>query len=535
MRLPNRSGRTEYRAWVLVLCCTLLFVAYLIPPIYTYFHREYYAYTNAWDEETYLSYQGALGMRNAPGYFFSSYCVLLMHELGISGGAQNFLLDLVVPIFVFLLAVGALSHYGVDKSRSLFCASILVFGSVFFNQSNPLVFWIVSKNLPHLTSALECYPSILRTPNPQLGYLLIALFGFLAVKKKALYLLLIPLPFLYWSLAIPYAFILFSLFLYRKLIPRSLYGYVLVNLAAGMVIGGITYLAFALVVAYRPGLAETRFASPFHSGLYSITFVASLIMYGVTLVASVLTRQPIGRKYHFVYITLITCLAFIANVQIFTQVRLDPKNLQDSAGTVIAASILCLSAFQLSGMLRSSMTKRTARVLGLIGNYGVLMAMLFLVLLTRGFEPRHMRYRIFLNHDIAQHDLDQIIRDPLHAIIPWDMTSARMSLIAPKILIPPFSYQYDFPMVNKLCSRNEELVRQAYEYVKNHVDENAALLQAFDHISGNVDDYFSAVIATQHIPYKDNEVVCNQDSYMNNRFFVVPLKDGGIWGFFPNW
>ena len=51
----------------------IILITVFSPELYFFFDSlqsgYIFNYVNAWDEETYLSYQGALGARNIPGYY----------------------------------------------------------------------------------------------------------------------------------------------------------------------------------------------------------------------------------------------------------------------------------------------------------------------------------------------------------------------------------------------------------------------------------------------------------------------------------
>lgn len=517
----------------MVILCVCFFTAYLIRPVYSYCHRNYFAYVNAWDEETYLSYQSAVNSMRKPGYFFASTLVFLMHEVGISGGVQNLLLDVIVPLAILILTVAALSQYGIGKTKAIFYSLILVFGSVLFNRANPAINSIVSRDLPHLVSALENYPSILRSPNPQVSYFLIVICVFLAVKRKSDLLLWIPLPFMYWSVAIPYAFTIMAYSVYRRLHPKRYYQFLILNIAVGLILGGLSYGLLTVVLRISPGSISNVFTEEFHSPMCSVTLLASLFLYGIAWFTGLVTQQRMKRDFHFVYIMLISCLLFIANLQVFTRVPLDPKNLQDSSGVFIASAILALTIHLVSDMARRGLSRKVFVGLSVFGKYATLIVILCLVLITQGFSFSRFQYKIFLNFEISKAQLSRIKQDPLHAIIPWDMVSAKMTLIAPKISAPPFSYQYRF--VNKTCSLNESLMRRAYDYVKAHVAENEALQEAYSHITRNVELYFETVEASRCVSYRDDPRVCSKDAFLGDDFYVVSFRGTEIWGYFPDW
>ncbi len=75
-----------------MLFVVLAYLSYAFPMIYAYFESVNFIYVNAWDEETYLSYQGALGSLTVPGYWASGATVYTLQYLGLSGGVIFFLI-----------------------------------------------------------------------------------------------------------------------------------------------------------------------------------------------------------------------------------------------------------------------------------------------------------------------------------------------------------------------------------------------------------------------------------------------------------
>ena len=91
--LKQASEKLSGRGGLSVLFVILAYLSYAFPMIYAYFESVNFIYVNAWDEETYLSYQGALGALSVPGYWASGAIVYTLQHLGLSGGEVNILFD----------------------------------------------------------------------------------------------------------------------------------------------------------------------------------------------------------------------------------------------------------------------------------------------------------------------------------------------------------------------------------------------------------------------------------------------------------
>src|SRR5512140_2665146 len=96
----------------------IIFGTFVVPWFIALASSPILTYSNAWDEETYLSYQGALAARNSPGYL-PLHLVVLLHRLGVSGSVQNCLLDLVAPAAIILCIYAAARVFGRSRSISL--------------------------------------------------------------------------------------------------------------------------------------------------------------------------------------------------------------------------------------------------------------------------------------------------------------------------------------------------------------------------------------------------------------------------------
>lgn len=213
--------------------------------------EHFFAYVNAWDEETYLSYQGALGVRHTPGYW-GLYLVSWLHELGLSGAIQNLLFDtLLLPgtLYFTTLSINTITN---NKKIAFLYATIALFSSILFNYANPLILNLYG--LPrHLTTIMvgyENYPSILRAPNPLFSYFFLSIIIYYTCKTKKKWLLIVPIPFLYYFVLQPYCYCLAVLSL-SSIFKRknSIQDIFLFNIFAFIMIATFTYIAYALLIS----------------------------------------------------------------------------------------------------------------------------------------------------------------------------------------------------------------------------------------------------------------------------------------------
>jgi len=165
----------------------LTVLTYIIPLLYAYFSSDFLIYVNAWDEETYLTYQGAIGTLQTPGYFLFAYITLFFQKFGIAGSVENVIFDLfLIPFMIFLLYT-IFVNYTDKRFYAFLFAVIVLFSSVLFSYANPLLSSLYPiRDLRFFMFGHENYASILRTPNPQISYFLVivTLYIFQKTKKK---------------------------------------------------------------------------------------------------------------------------------------------------------------------------------------------------------------------------------------------------------------------------------------------------------------------------------------------------------------
>ncbi|KJS66631.1 MAG: hypothetical protein JL50_11360 [Peptococcaceae bacterium BICA1-7] len=512
----------------------LFFVAYLIPPIYNYFNTEYFAFVNAWDEETYLSYQGAIGVMDKPGYYLL-HVVYFLHKTGISGGIQNFLFDLIVPPLVFYMLIKSFIKIGVNKNSSYFYSIIILFGSLLLNTANPLISEVVQKKIPYLISGLESYPSILRTPNPELSYLIIAIFIWLAINRKNIFFLFLPLPFLYFAVAVPYFFVLISLYLYLRFNKKNVYAYILTNAISAIVLGIILCIMLHYIASSDQFFSSSRFAVKDRSFLISISFIVSLSLYVSTFCLAKYIKYTIRSEHHYVFITAISTLLFISNQQALTGFKLDPKNFEAYGGAVVASIVIALVCHILQDIFGDAKKGIICYYVTSMVKKAIALTVLCLLLSSQGFDFSELRYKIFLNNGIDYYYVDKIKKDSLHAIVPYNYLSSRMTLIEPKILAPPFSYQYNYPFFDKTCLLNEDIMRRAYNYIESNADSDSTLSESWRHLSTNAQMYFEIAKNNRDMRIGKDKMLCSEGNYRGDDFFIVPTNNREGWGYFPDW
>ena len=514
---------------------SIFFIAYLIPPFVVMMNRNYFTYVNAWDEETYLSYQGALAAKDQVGYYIL-YVIKWLHELGISGGIQNLLFDIFVPVTLLILLYLIFRSFKFDPSEARVYSIIMSFGSVLFNKANPLIRDFITQNY-YITnegswflSGIESYVSILRTPNPQLSYFLIVLFAYVGTKTRKWIWLLAPLPLLYFHVAIPYAYTIVALwYLDRRKEDKILFKTIILLLIS--IILALIIKIGAFIMINKGGVVSSfdPFFTPIPHALISLTMIVSILFWGVTSFFYALKRIKLDRQYQDLFLLGFMLNLFLANQHLVSGSPLSPKNFQDYGASVIVCLLLVLTL----NCFKQAITKsKTGMIIFKGFNFSVLMCILILVMGAYGFQFDKMQYKIFLNYNLTTEQVEKIKSNSLDVLISDQLLSGKMSLIAPKIIAPVFSYQYSFPSINRLNPYSNETMLLAYKFYNSSDNNwNDAENKIF---SASCTNYFNVSKKFEQINYSRLDDPNLQSSDQPNFYFLYLVPEQNIWGYFPS-
>jgi hypothetical protein len=526
--------KTNMVSWIAIVFVSAFFLIHWIWPIYIFFHDDYFAYLNGWDEYTYLSYQGAVGSYLVPGYFSSMFTVLF-HQFGMGANVQNLLWDLIVPLTMFVCSYYILKRsLQLTQGLSIFYASLITFGSILFNQGNPLIFYFSYFDLSHFVSAMEAYASIWRTPNPQISYFLIFLCGALYYRFRKMFLLFLPIPFLYWSVMVPYIYILACYLLWEKVKwpKRDWKIAVLINLSIIAAMGGGFWVVLSWLNSSMPTLSE---ASSFLDS--SVTFLYSpiLLINAMVILACLIGYFMYKIKFHLFWLmTLSLCILFITNFQLFTRKILDPKNFQDSAATILISIIVVLVIHGFYSYSNKSAVVRRPKLIMFYRILGCLLMfyMLSLLALSQGFNPKTLDFHIQVNPKILSPSLDFILAHPSEAIVPNELLSSRITMLAPRVIAPPLSNHYGYPLISKQCARYEMMNLYAYDYFQK-LPSSSSNTEEYSYFTRNYQQYINVLNQTKQTPYAEPASLCEQippqPNYYEVKYELQELKT------FPNW
>lgn len=499
-------GTLRVLAFLLCLC---VFAAYLAPEWLALFKTWPYAYQNGWDEYVYLSWQGALGARNIPGYF-PLYLVVALHKLGMSGAIQNLIFDTLLPPLTAYFVFRSLRMIGVDRHHAWPYSVIICFASVLFNYSNPLLTEHISKydSAPTFMAGWENYPSILRTPSPEVSYLLIAAAVFAFLKYRRKWILLTPLPLLYYYVAVPYCILLGGAMLATltnaiamrpaiRIALSSLVAFALAGIVAGILSHHMGDYAAALRNSAATYLETRKFQWP-------IAALACGGFFVVIKIGRIADRD--ARLTHWM-IWLLAAMFATGNLQLITGVMISQKNYYDY-GISALAGVACALALQ---TIANDLVKTLATVV-------VLAAIAYL---TTNSQLFWYDYSAQLAQK-AEPITDEVRKDPQHAVVSNWMVSSIIAYATPRMVAPPLSFQNVYPFVERQCDLNPQLVDGALAFARARLGAEDPAFKSLRDMR-EMGRRFSELAKAQ--PYK-NRAYCESARYQPSNFFLRSIGVG---------
>lgn len=494
--------------WSVTLAAGVL-ASYLAPQWMSFFNSDVFVFANGWDEPTYLSWQGVIGGRNELG-LYSLYLYGWLHEAGLSGAVQNLLSDTLFPLLTVLLAAQSFRLLGIEIKRAFAYAVLVLFSSTLFNYANPLLYNLQGHydSAALLMTGWERYPSILRTPNPQFSYFLVALTVFCWLKWRKLWILLLPLPVMYYYVAVPYVFLV-GVGLALPFARRALSGEGRARFAAA----GCIYLTmglgavgmFKLAGYYDPANYVTN-----NPWVYTRTHMlqlplALLIMLAV---AGVLWRRKLlsyDVRLSGAMLALVLAALASANLHVITGFMLSQKNYYDYGLSILFGMMLVV-------MLEWLRHRHQAD--------WALVTLLAITLVPTLASHVHFYRQAAAISAKATPMIAEVRLNPLHAVIPDIELSSRMAYSTPMLLAPPYSYQYYFPFVEKQCGLYPALLEESLSQARQKLEGQQGELAMLEDTASNIrlGQSQSRSVAYQDLFY------CLPSTYRTNGFNVLTTQ-----------
>jgi hypothetical protein len=304
----------------------------------------YLFYANAFDEPTYLSYDGAVLTKSLT--HSAEYVIVALHKLGLSGGYINLAFDVVLPIVTVVLLRRLAMAVGFSALESTVYPFVIVALPVLFGDSNPYYARLYeynynSKGLSWITLPQAYYPPFFRTPEPQLSLAVVALASYIAVLSRSYLVALVVVPLIYPFVGIPYMFVVLGLMVHDRCagwIESAVLRTAFALLASYLITAGMI-LAFYVLFVRRTTLVD--FLPPTRMPLLSGTGVAAVLVY-------LCVRSRLEPLYRLAALFLAVSPIAVANTQLVAGFLQTPHNLEQNFG-VIALSIVCVLAIHAIG------------------------------------------------------------------------------------------------------------------------------------------------------------------------------------------
>lgn len=310
----------------------IIFVAPLISPLsQSWMNYPFWVYSNALDEGSYLQFDQSA--------FVSlhmirpvQYLVTFLHEMGWPGGMVNAIFDAVIPLLLWTCLCYCLHKAGINFRRAATLSLASCLANLIFLRPNPFFegayYAITSSDLiTWITTPAAAFAPIVRTPEPQSSYLILAFAAVISLKVRSFLPLFATFPVLYSFFALPVAFCVSALYISMCAFRRIHIGLISIFCAVAISIGLSVYYAFFLGSYGRHLALETRLP------LFSVMGTTCAFLY---CGARRNLNEP-GRK-----IALVSTFAtwFAANHQIISGFTAQPSNAESYFGAVVAGGLL---------------------------------------------------------------------------------------------------------------------------------------------------------------------------------------------------
>lgn len=295
-------------------------------------------FANAIDESGYLQYHTAK-LTTELSFFgrTSSYLVVIGHELGLSGGWLNLIFDCFSVAGVLVLSRALFARLGLPRPE--LAALCVVDLPLLLLNCNPIVDWFFDFSLQRggmawLAMPWSTSPPVVRSPEPQLSFVLLIIAGLLCSRLRSLVPVYCVLPFLYYFITIPTAIVVLAIQLrrgwrqYAMSTPFAL-------LSAFLCVAGALwcYQNFVMDDYIKENYLESRLPLVSFSGLFAL---------GVYC----LEYSALAPKFRLPLLAVALGSTLAENLQLVTGSILFPNNIEQYFGVSAVAVVVACSAAQ---------------------------------------------------------------------------------------------------------------------------------------------------------------------------------------------
>ncbi len=254
------------------------------------------------------------------------------------------------------------------------------------------------------------------------------------------WLLLLPLPLLYYFVAVPYAFLIavgVALPVMRRVLPLPAWKAMAVSAVAVYVLMALGAVGlFTLAGFYDPDNWVVRNAWVFAQTRMPQLPLALLFVLPVILMLWRFGQLDSGRRQGRNLLILLLSAVASVNLHVVTGFMLSQKNYYDYGLSI-------LFGLMLVALLEWVKDRRLA-------DWALVLLLVITAIPTLASHLYFYQRATAISAKAAP-IIDEVRHDSLHAVIPDLEVSSRMAYSTARLLAPPFSYQYYFPFIEKQC------------------------------------------------------------------------------------
>lgn len=364
-------------------------------------------YTNGWDEASYLQYDYAKHVLEVSGSGrLAQWLVVLLHDIGLSGGEINLLFDLSMSAVFLYFLPRVLVLLGTSHEFAREAVVCLMGLPLILSNLNPLFDLLQTENMQRTSIQFLTMPYIkdpfwLRTPEPQLSLALLLVCSYFFISLRNSVLLLPVLLFAYPFVAIPLGFLILSHFLIKVFNCR---------LSRALVIS-------ALLVTALLNIYYEHFMPPLIEGYIIKTRLPLITFCGILACVAYW-----GSKLRSELMISLLCSIWLAvNFQLVSKFTIQPNNFEQ-----YWSSPICIFIFLLA------LEKKPY--------FKILPSISCILLLLWGISDFKKNYSLMSKIELAPDLLAQIRNDASLAAVDDITLSTKLDMLYPKQKPLLFSY-----------------------------------------------------------------------------------------------
>jgi hypothetical protein len=295
-------------------------------PCYQFFKTGGYLFwTNGMDEASHLSYSYATYvLYNSGRMRYSSYLVTLLHNLGLSGGYINLVLDITCSLLTLVFVKKTFLKFGYSQPQARSGALLCFLFPLLFTPFNPVVSLLSGMHFDPQIMRWLVMPwnpemPFIRTPEPQISWLIIsAITSTFAGTRILPWALLGVSPLLYPFVRLPLMFVALALLINnRSALVLKLFG--------SFVVVSLVMIAF---LKLGSDVSLSRFFIFSHLPLIPFSGVVALALY-------LIIHEYVPSSTRPLLITLASSIWAVANVQIVSGFMVTPVNFENYWGVAV--------------------------------------------------------------------------------------------------------------------------------------------------------------------------------------------------------